>query len=63
MVTELEALLKAADEPGPYVLAGHSLGGLLALLFAEQNADDVAGVVLIDSSHPAQTRSSPACPW
>lgn len=62
MVTELEALLKAADEPGPYVLAGHSMGGLLALLFAEQNPDDVVGVVLIDSSHPAQDEKFASLP-
>lgn len=54
MVVELEALLEAADEPGPYVLAGHSLGGLVVLLFADESPDEVAGVVLIDASHPRQ---------
>jgi pimeloyl-ACP methyl ester carboxylesterase len=54
---ELRALLATADEPGPYVLAGHSMGGLIALIFAEANPDDVAGVVLIDSSHPRQVEA------
>lgn len=54
IVSELEALLDIAQEPGPYVLAGHSLGGPLILIFAQQNPQDVAGVVLIDASHPKQ---------
>ena len=40
--------------PGPYVLAGHSFGGLTILLFAQDHPEKVAGVVLIDSSHPRQ---------
>ena len=54
IIEELEALLQAADEPGPYILVGHSFGGLTMLMFAEAHPDDVAGVVLIDSSHPRQ---------
>ena len=54
IVAELEALLEAAGQPGPYILAGHSFGGLTMLMFAEAHPDDVAGVVLIDSSHPGQ---------
>jgi len=54
MATQLEALLQAAGEHGPYVLAGHSMGGLVALLFAGEHLAETAGVVLIDSSHPAQ---------
>jgi pimeloyl-ACP methyl ester carboxylesterase len=54
IVDELENLLRASGEPGPYVLAGHSLGGLIVLMFAQANPDDVTGVVLIDSSHPRQ---------
>lgn len=56
VVADLEAALAAAGEPGPYVLAGHSLGGLYALGFARANPGDVVGVVLIDSSHPRQLR-------
>ncbi len=53
-VSELVALLNTAGESGPYVLAGHGSGGLLALLFARERPQDVAGVVLIDSSHPEE---------
>ena len=62
IVAELEALLEAAHEPGPYVLAGHSFGGLVVLMFAEAHARSVAGVVLIDSSHPRQDEAFAAVP-
>lgn len=52
IVGELESLVQAAGEPGPYVLVGHSFGGLIMLMFAEANPEDVAGVVLIDTPHP-----------
>ena len=51
---ELHALLQRASVPGPYVLVGHSLGGLTVRLFAREYRADVAGVVLIDSMHPDQ---------
>lgn len=57
IVDELDALLNAAKVPGPYVLAGHSFGGLTTLLFAEAHPEDVAGVVLIDSSHPGYDKA------
>ena len=47
-VADLHALLAAAKEPGPYVLVGHSWGGLIARLFASTYPDQVAGLVLID---------------
>ena len=62
IVFELETLLEAAEEPGPYVLAGHSFGGLTMLIFAETHPDEVAGVVLIDSSHPGQDEAFAAVP-
>jgi pimeloyl-ACP methyl ester carboxylesterase len=52
MVGELQALLRAARVPGPYVLAGASFGGLDAQLFARQAPDHVGGLVLVDSIHP-----------
>ena len=51
---ELHALLQRARVPGPYVLVGHSLGGLTVRLFARDHRADVGGVVLIDSMHPDQ---------
>jgi pimeloyl-ACP methyl ester carboxylesterase len=51
---ELHAALQAAGVPGPYVLAGHSHGGLTARAFAALHREDVAGMVLVDGSHPDQ---------
>ena len=53
---ELHTLLHTAGIPGPYVLAGHSLGGLPVRVFAHDYAAEVAGVVLIDSMHPRQAK-------
>jgi pimeloyl-ACP methyl ester carboxylesterase len=50
-VFELHALLEAAKVPGPYVLVGQSIGGLLVRQYAEQYGGDVAGVVLVDPTH------------
>jgi pimeloyl-ACP methyl ester carboxylesterase len=52
-VTDLHALLRVAHVPGPYVLAGHSNGGLYTQLYASTHARQVAGLVLIDAVHPA----------
>jgi len=59
---ELHTLLHQANIPGPYVLAGHSLGGLPVRVFAHEYAAEVAGVVLIESMSPAQFRQSPTDP-
>jgi pimeloyl-ACP methyl ester carboxylesterase len=52
--TDLHRLLGAAGEPGPFVLAGHSLGGVHALTYTTMYPKDVAGVVLLDSASPHQ---------
>jgi pimeloyl-ACP methyl ester carboxylesterase len=54
MVRELHALLTNAGIRKPYVLVGHSAGGINALLFASQYPEDVAGIVLVDSAHEDQ---------
>src|SRR5829696_5271949 len=51
MVADLHALLSGAAIPGPYVLAGHSFGGLIIRLYAATYPDDVVGMVLIDAAH------------
>ncbi len=49
---ELHALLQNAPIDGPYVLVGHSGGGMMVRLYASQYPDDVVGLVLVDSAHP-----------
>lgn len=49
---ELRALLVAAGVPPPYVLVGHSFGGFNVRMFAARYPAEVAGLVLVDSSHP-----------
>jgi pimeloyl-ACP methyl ester carboxylesterase len=56
---DLRALLAAAGETGPYVLAGHSYGGIFIRAFASQYPGDVAGLVLLDSAHPDQWTRAP----
>jgi pimeloyl-ACP methyl ester carboxylesterase len=52
-VADLHALLRVANVPRPYVLAGHSISGLFSLLYASTHPRQVAGLVLIDAVHPA----------
>lgn len=59
-VEDLRGLLRAAHQPGPVVLVGHSLGGLLVQIFAQTHPDEVAGLVLVDSLHHDMTASMPA---
>lgn len=54
MVEDLRAVLSAAGARPPYVLVGHSLGGFNVRLFAGRYPEEVAGLVLVDSSHPDQ---------
>lgn len=51
IVAELHALLHKSGIPGPYILVGHSFGGINVRLYASHYPDEVAGVVLVDSSH------------
>ena len=51
--------LIAPTFPGPYVLAGHSFGGLYVLSFAAQFPDQVAGMVLLDSTAPKPGPAQP----
>ena len=59
IAADLHTLLDRAHVPGPYVLAGHSFGGLYVLSFAAQFPDQVAGLVLLDSTAP---KPGPALP-
>lgn len=52
MVSDLHALLSSAGIPGPYVLVGHSYGGMIVRLFAQTHPEEVAGLVLVDAFGP-----------
>lgn len=52
IVADLAALLRALDEEGPFVLAGHSMGGLMVRLYAITFPERVRGVVLVDAVTP-----------
>lgn len=49
LANELQTLLRKAEVPGPYVLVGHSYGGLIVQRYAQEYKDSVAGMVLVDS--------------
>jgi pimeloyl-ACP methyl ester carboxylesterase len=51
MVEELHTLLTNAKIPGPYVLVGHSMGGVLVRVYTHSYPDEVVGMVLVDSVH------------
>jgi pimeloyl-ACP methyl ester carboxylesterase len=55
-VADLAALLRSANIAPPYVLVGHSYGGMNAKLFATTYPSSVAGLVLVDPSHEDQAR-------
>ena len=59
---DLDALLRAAAEPGPYLVVGHSYGGAVAVTFASLFPESVRGLVLIDASPPGWDRRSALCP-
>jgi pimeloyl-ACP methyl ester carboxylesterase len=60
IATDLHTLLQRGHVPGPYVLAGHSFGGLYVLTFAARYPDEVAGMVLVDSTAPASAAKTGA---
>lgn len=54
VVADLVALIENGPVGGPVVLVGHSIGGLIATMLAHDRPEMVAGLVLVDSSHPDQ---------
>jgi pimeloyl-ACP methyl ester carboxylesterase len=62
IATDLHTLLDLGEVPGPYLLAGHSFGGLYVLTFAALYPDEVAGMVLVDSTAPASAATPGPAP-
>jgi pimeloyl-ACP methyl ester carboxylesterase len=57
---QLYSLLQKAGIKGPYILVGHSAGGLYIRKFTKLYPNQVAGLVFVDSSHPEQIKRAPA---
>ncbi len=51
---DLHAALAKGGEAGPFVLVGHSLGGPYSMAYTKQFGGEVAGLVMVDASHPEQ---------
>ena len=56
IVKTLHTMLHTINIKPPYILVGHSLGGIYANLYARYYPNDLSGVVLVDSSHPQQRK-------
>lgn len=63
VVSELRALLAAKGLKPPYVLVGHSLGGLYMQWFARRYPQEVQALVLVDSLYPRIIKQPEAFPW
>ena len=57
---DLHVVLQKAGENPPFVLVGHSLGGLYTVIYTKYFGADVAGLVLVDPAHPDQVRRTEA---
>ncbi|MDQ7025415.1 MAG: alpha/beta hydrolase [Anaerolineae bacterium] len=62
IVTELHTLLQNAVIEAPYLMVGHSFGGIYVRLFAETYPDEVAGLVLVESSVPSMIKAVNTAP-
>lgn len=60
IAAELHALLQAASIPPPYVIVGHSMGGYDVRVYTSLYRNEIAGMVLVDASHPDQENRFPA---
>jgi pimeloyl-ACP methyl ester carboxylesterase len=63
VVEELRTLLRMKNLHPPYVLVGHSLGGLYMQLFARAHPDEVQGLVLVDALYPRTVKPVADFPW
>lgn len=58
-IKDLHALLSTLNMPKPYILVGHSYGGMLVRLYANQYPDHIAGIILVDAFHEEQLKLIP----
>lgn len=63
VVEELRRLLRHKGLKPPYVLVGHSLGGLYMQLFARAWPEEVSGLVLVDAIYPREVKDTRDFPW
>lgn len=63
IVEELRQVLEYKGLKPPYVLVGHSLGGLYMQLFARAHPDEVQGLVLVDAVYPRAIKRTADFPW
>jgi pimeloyl-ACP methyl ester carboxylesterase len=63
IVEQLRQVLKHKGLAPPYVLVGHSLGGLYMQLFARRYPQEVVGIVLVDSLLPRMVKKPEGFPW
>ena len=59
MAEELHSMIDALKLPKPYILVGHSLAGLIYRCYIDKYSSDVAGVVLLDPTHPESFENFP----
>lgn len=59
VASDLHDLLDKASFPKPFIYVGHSMGGIFARAYQAKYPGDVAGMVLVDASHPEQIERSP----
>ena len=60
IVAELHTLLQRAGIQPPYIMVGHSIGGMYARLYAHEYPEQVAGMVMVDAAHEGQDLRFPA---
>jgi alpha-beta hydrolase superfamily lysophospholipase len=63
IVEQLREILKRKGLQPPYILVGHSLGGLYVQLFARRHPEEVQGIVLVDALFPRVVKKTEDFPW
>jgi len=59
VASDLNDLLEEANVPGPYIMVGHSAGGVYVQAYTSEHPSNVVGIVLVDSSHEGENLRLP----